>query len=133
MDPISSIAGLANTLITKIWPDPKDQASAEALLIKTQMDAALAQAQQQIDINKIEAGSSNVFVSGWRPFIGWVCGSAFALHFLFLPLLNWLAELFGHDAIAIPFDMATLSTVLMGMLGLGTMRSVEKWRGVASK
>jgi hypothetical protein len=133
MDPISSIAGLANTLITKIWPDPKDQASAEALLIKTQMDAALAQAQQQIDINKIEAGSSNVFVSGWRPFIGWVCGSAFALHFLFLPLLNWLAGLFGHSAIAIPFDMATLSTVLMGMLGLGTMRSVEKWRGVASK
>ena len=133
MDPISSIAGLANTLITKIWPDPKDQASAEALLIKTQMDAALAQAQQQIDINKIEAASTNVFVSGWRPFVGWVCGSAFALHFLFLPLLNWLAELFGHSAIAIPFDMATLSTVLMGMLGLGTMRSVEKWRGVASK
>ena len=133
MDPISSIAGLANTLITKIWPDPKDQASAEAMLIKTQMDAALAQAQQQIDINKIEAASTNVFVSGWRPFVGWVCGSAFALHFLFLPLLNWLAELFGHDAIAIPFDMATLSTVLMGMLGLGTMRSVEKWRGVASK
>ena len=133
MDPISSIAGLANTLITKIWPDPKDQASAEAMLIKTQMDAALAQAQQQIDINKIEAGSSNVFVSGWRPFVGWVCGSAFALHFLFLPLLNWLAELFGHSAIVIPFDMTTLSTVLMGMLGLGTMRSVEKWRGVASK
>ena len=133
MDPISSIAGLANTLITKIWPDPKDQASAEAMLIKTQMDAALAQAQQQIDINKIEAASTNVFVSGWRPFVGWVCGSAFALHFLFLPLLNWLVELFGHDAIAIPFDMATLSTVLMGMLGLGTMRSVEKCRGVASK
>ena len=133
MDPISSIAGLANTLITKIWPDPKDQASAEALLIKTQMDAALAQAQQQIDINKIEAASTNVFVSGWRPFVGWVCGSAFALHFLLLPLLNWLAELFGRSAIAIPFDMATLSTVLMGMLGLGTMRSVEKWRGVASK
>jgi hypothetical protein len=133
MDPISSIAGLANTLITKIWPDPKDQASAEALLIKTQMDAALAQAQQQIDINKIEAASSSVFVSGWRPFVGWVCGSAFALHFLFLPLLNWLAELFGHSAITIPFDMSTLSTVLMGMLGLGTMRSVEKWRGVASK
>ena len=133
MDPISSIAGLANTLITKIWPDPKDQASAEAMLIKTQMDAALAQAQQQIDINKIEAASSSVFVSGWRPFVGWVCGSAFALHFLFLPLLNWLAELFGHSAIVISFDMSTLSTVLMGMLGLGTMRSVEKWRGVASK
>jgi hypothetical protein len=133
MDPISTLATLGNTLITKIWPDPKDQASAEALLIKTQMDAAIAQAQQQIDINKIEAASSNPFVSGWRPFVGWVCGGAFALHFLFLPLLNWFAELFGHSAIVIPFDMTTLSTVLMGMLGLGTMRSVEKWRGVASK
>jgi len=133
MDPISSIAGLANTLITKIWPDPKDQASAEAMLIKTQMDAALAQAQQQIDINKIEAASGSVFVSGWRPFVGWACGGAFAAHFILLPLLNWLIELFGHSAIVIPFDMATLSTVLMGMLGLGTMRSVEKMAGVARK
>lgn len=133
MDPVSAVAGLAETLISRIWPDPAARASAEAQLIKAQMDAAIAGVQQQIDINKIEAASTNVFVSGWRPFVGWVCGSAFALHFLFLPLLNWLAELFGHDAIAIPFDMTTLSTVLMGMLGLGTMRSVEKWRGVASK
>jgi hypothetical protein len=133
MDPISSIAGLANTLITKIWPDPKDQASAEAMLIKTQMDAALAQAQQQIDINKIEAASSNPFVSGWRPFVGWACGVAFAAHFILLPLLNWLAQLFGHAPINIPFDMSTLSTVLMGLLGLGAMRSVEKVAGVARK
>lgn len=133
MDPISSISNLANTLITKIWPDPKDQASAEALLIKTQMDAALAQAQQQIDINKIEAGSTNIFVSGWRPFVGWACGVAFAGHFIVLPTLNWLVQLFGHAPITIPFDMSTLSTVLMGLLGLGAMRSVEKVAGVASK
>lgn len=133
MDPISSIAGLANTLITKIWPDPKDQASAEALLIKTQMDAALAQAQQQIDINKIEAASTNVFVSGWRPFVGWACGAAFAGHFIVIPSLNWIVQLFGHAPIIVPFDMSTLSTVLMGLLGLGTMRSVEKIAGVASK
>jgi len=133
MDPISSISNLANTLITKIWPDPKDQASAEALLIKTQMDAALAQAQQQIDINKIEAGSTNIFVSGWRPFVGWACGVAFAGHFIIMPTLNWLVQLFGHAPITIPFDMDTFSTVLMGLLGLGAMRSVEKVAGVASK
>lgn len=133
MDPISTLATLGNTLITKIWPDPKDQASAEALLIKTQMDAAIAQAQQQIDINKIEAASSNPFVSGWRPFVGWSCGVAFAAHFILLPLLNWLAQLFGHAPIMIPFDMSTLSTVLMGLLGLGAMRSVEKVAGVARK
>jgi len=133
MDPLSAVAGLADTLINKIWPDPAAKASAEALLIKTQMEAALASVQQQIDINKIEAASTNIFVSGWRPFVGWACGAAFAAHFLLLPILNWLAQLFGHDSIVIPFDMSTLSTVLMGMLGLGTMRSLEKIKGVASK
>jgi len=133
MDPVSAVAGLADTLINKIWPDPAAKASAEAQLIKVQMEAALASVQQQIDINKIEAASTNVFVSGWRPGMGWVCGAAFGLHFVVLPVFNWVAALFGHGAITIPFDMDTLSTVLMGMLGLGTMRSVEKWRGVASK
>jgi len=133
MDPVSAVAGLLNTAIDKIWPDPAAKATAEALLMKAQADAAIASVQQQIDINKIEAASSNVFVSGWRPFVGWACGGAFAAHFILLPLLNWLIELFGHSAIVIPFDMATLSTVLMGMLGLGTMRSVERLAGVARK
>ena len=131
MDPLSALAGLADTLINKIWPDPAARASAEAQLIKAQMDAALASVQQQIDINKIEAASPNVFVSGWRPSIGWACGAAFALHFVILPVLNWIVGLFGHAPIVIPFDMDTLSTVLMGMLGLGGLRTFEKMRGVA--
>ena len=95
------------------------------------MDAALASVQQQIDINKIEAASPNVFVSGWRPSIGWICGAAFGLHFVILPVLGWLAVLFGHDPIVVPFDMDTLMTVLMGLLGLGGLRTFEKVRGVA--
>ena len=133
MDPISAVAGLLNTAIDKIWPDPAAKASAEAQLMMAQAQAAIASVQQQIDINKLEAANTNIFVSGWRPFVGWVCGSAFAFHFLALPLLNWLAQLFGHDAIVIAFDMSTLSTVLMGLLGLGTMRSVERLAGVARK
>jgi hypothetical protein len=132
MDPLSALAGLADTLINKIWPDPAARASAEAQLIKAQMDAALASVQQQIDINKIEAASPNVFVSGWRPGIGWICGAAFGLHFVVLPVLGWLAVLFGHDPIVVPFDMDTLMTVLMGLLGLGGLRTFEKVRGVAS-
>lgn len=131
MDPLSALAGLADTLINKIWPDPAARASAEAQLIKAQMDAALASVQQQIDINKIEAASPNVFVSGWRPSIGWICGAAFGLHFVILPVLGWLAVLFGHDPIVVPFDMDTLMTVLMGLLGLGGLRTFEKVRGVA--
>jgi len=133
MDPISAVAGLADTLINKIWPDPAARASAEAQLVKAQMDAAIAGVQQQIDINKIEAASSSVFVAGWRPGIGWICGAAFGLHFVVLPVLNWLAVLFGHEPIVIPFDMTTLSTVLTGMLGLGGLRTFEKVRGVAAK
>ncbi len=131
MDPISAVSGLLQTAINKIWPDPAAQATAEAQLMKAQAEAAIAAVQQQIDINKIEAGSSSPFVAGWRPFIGWVCGSAFALHFVILPVMNWLAEAFGHSSITIPFDMASLMTVLMGMLGLGGMRTFEKVRGVA--
>lgn len=133
MDPLSAVAGLAETLINRIWPDPAARASAEAQLIKAQMDAALAGVQQQIDINKIEAANSNVYVAGWRPGIGWACGAAFALHFVVLPVLGWLAVLFGHDPIVIPFDMDTLMTVLMGMLGLGGLRTFEKVRGVAAR
>jgi len=131
MDPVSAVAGLAETLISRIWPDPTARASAEAQLIKAQMDAALAGVQQQIDINKIEAASSSVYVAGWRPGIGWICGAAFGLHFVVLPVLGWLAVLFGHDPIAVPFDMDTLMTVLMGLLGLGGLRTFEKVRGVA--
>jgi len=133
MDPVSAVAGLAETLISRIWPDPAARASAEAQLVKAQMDAAIAGVQQQIDINKIEAASSSVFVAGWRPGIGWICGAAFALHFVILPLLSWLAVLFGHDPIVVPFDMGTLMTVLTGMLGLGGLRTFEKVRGVAAK
>ena len=131
MDPVSAVAGLAETLISRIWPDPTARASAEAQLIKAQMDAALAGVQQQIDINKVEAASSSVFVAGWRPGIGWICGAAFGLHFVVLPVLGWLAVLFGHDPITVPFDMDTLMTVLMGLLGLGGLRTFEKVRGVA--
>lgn len=130
MDPVSAVAGLAETLIGRIWPDPAARASAEAQLIKAQMDAALAGVQQQIDINKVEAASSSVFVAGWRPGIGWICGAAFGLHFVVLPVLGWLAVLFGHDPITVPFDMDTLMTVLMGLLGLGGLRTFEKVRGV---
>lgn len=133
MDPLSAVAGLAETLISRIWPDPAARASAEAQLVKAQMDAAIAGVQQQIDINKIEAANSNVYVAGWRPGIGWACGAAFALHFVVLPVLGWLAVLFGHDPIVIPFDMDTLMTVLMGMLGLGGLRTFEKVRGVAAR
>ena len=80
----------------------------------------------QIEVNKVEAGSTNLFVSGWRPFVGWTCGVALCYHFVLQPFLAFLLYSFGQQ-IALPtFDMTTLTTVLMGMLGLGGLRSYEK-------
>ena len=75
----------------------------------------------QAEINKVEAQNRSVFVSGWRPFIGWVCGLAFGFHYIVMPLL-----LAYTDIKPVEFDTNSLFTVLMGMLGLGGLRTYEK-------
>jgi len=80
----------------------------------------------QIEVNKIEAGSSSLFKGGWRPFVGWTCGFALCYHFVLQPMLAFLLNVWGYDVLLPDFDMTTLTTVLMGMLGLGGMRSFEK-------
>jgi hypothetical protein len=89
---------------------------------------ALAADQSQTAINAQEVTHPNVFVSGWRPFIGWVCGVAFAYHFVLQPLLAFIIDNSGGNAKLPSFDMQELSTVLMGMLGLGGLRTIEKLR-----
>tara|TARA_R100000700_G_C3138705_1_gene121218 strand:- start:105 stop:476 length:372 start_codon:yes stop_codon:yes gene_type:complete len=80
----------------------------------------------QIEVNKVEANSSSLFVSGWRPFVGWTCGVALCYHFVLQPLLTFILYSFGNEVVLPTFDMGTLTTVLLGMLGLGGMRSFEK-------
>ena len=133
LDPISAVLDLGNTLITRIFPDPAQQADAKLKLLELQQSGELASLTAQTDINKIEAQSTSLFVSGWRPFVGWVSGSAFALHFLIMPVANFILVATGHKEVILAFDMATLMTVLMSLLGLGGMRTVEKIQGVASK
>lgn len=85
----------------------------------------------QIEVNKIEAASSDFFKSSWRPFIGWVCGVAFAYHFVLQPIIIFVVALFGAQIPALPeFDMASLMTVLGGLLGLGGLRTYEKSKGL---
>ena len=80
----------------------------------------------QIEVNKIEAGSSSLFKSGWRPFVGWVCAFALCYHFVLQPMLAFILTARGLELVLPDFDMTTLTTVLMGLLGLGGMRSFEK-------
>lgn len=124
--------------IGKFLPDPQAKAQAQLALLQLQqasefkeIDAALLAAGQQNDINKAEATNPNVFVSGWRPFIGWVCGTGLAMQFIVGPFVTWGAALNGHPVAFPQLDMGTLLTLLLGMLGIGAMRTVEKLKDKA--
>ncbi len=93
--------------------------------------AALAAQAAQIDVNKVEAASASLFVAGWRPAIGWVCGSALAVHYIARPLLPWFAEVLGFTVPPIPGLDDNLWELMAGMLGLGGMRTFEKMKGTA--
>ena len=80
----------------------------------------------QIEVNKVEANSNSLFVAGWRPFVGWTCGVALCYHFVLQPFLLFLVYSFGYQVDLPVFDMSTLTTILLGLLGLGGMRSFEK-------
>lgn len=127
------VSGLGDTAVklrTAITgKDPAaDAAYAQAAL---QLEGTAQQAQAQI--NQIEAANTNIFVSGWRPFIGWGCGAAFVLNYLVYPLLNWTLRITGVMSVTLPqMDMTTMMPVLLGILGLGTMRTVEKANGTQS-
>lgn len=122
---LGAVAELATTVIGKIWPDKTEQEKAELL-------AAVALVQGQLQVNQAEASNPSLFVAGWRPFIGWVCGAALVYHYIVRPMLPWLLAMFGNPVQPIPpLDMGDLITILLGMLGLGSLRTYEKKQGVA--
>ena len=110
----------------------KDKAAQLAHDISTMADKHAQQAMlAQIEVNKAEAASGSVFKGGWRPFIGWVCGVAFAYHFVIQPFIVFVVAAAGITIPDLPsFDMGSLMTVMMGMLGLGGLRSYEKKQGL---
>ena len=123
---IGAVSDLASTVIGKIWPD-KTEAE------KQQLAAAVMVVQGQLDINKVEAASPSVFVSGWRPFIGWVCGSACAWNWIGLPVVKVIAATLDHPLNLSPADLSEMMPILFGLLGLGTLRTIEKINKVAAK
>lgn len=133
LDPVTALLDIGNTVITRIFPDPVQAATAKLELVKLQQSGELAQMTGQLDINKVEAGSNSVFVSGWRPFIGWVCGAACAWNWLGLKIALFVAALFGNTVNLQPADLSEMMPVLMGMLGIGALRTIEKINGVAAK
>lgn len=122
-------------LLDRVIPDPEQKAKAmlelrsqENAQILQEMQIALQADQGQMEINKIEAASTSLFVSGARPFIMWTCGVAFAYHFVIMPFAAFvLSNYMGKQALLPAIDMEVIGFTLTGMLGIGgTFRTIEK-------
>ena len=131
MSLIASLIGPVSGILDKVIPD-SDMKAKLAHEIATMSDNHAQQALlAQLEINKAEAASGSLFKGGWRPFIGWTSGVAFAYHFVLQPLLVFVLTASGVDLPDLPeFDMSTLLTVLGGLLGIGGLRSYEKTKGL---
>ncbi|WP_299077893.1 holin family protein [uncultured Paraglaciecola sp.] len=145
-DPISALFDVGKTAIERIWPDPIKRAEEIRKLEALKQTGDLAQLSAhvqimtgQMNINAKEAEHKSIFVAGWRPFIGWVGGFALGYQFVFYPMLLWFWQLFAVF-IDIPagvkpppvLDGAELYTIVLGMLGIGAMRSFDKKNGTAT-
>jgi hypothetical protein len=133
LDPVTALLDIGSKVIDRLWPDPTQAAAAKLELFKLQQSGELAQMTGQLEINKVEAASTSLFTSGWRPAIGWVCGAGFACQFVIGPLASWGSRLVGHPVDLPPLDVGAMMPLLFGMLGMGAYRTAEKIQGVAAK
>lgn len=130
---IDKLIGPVTGLLDKFIED-KDQKARLAHDLATMADEhAQELAKAQLEVNKVEAAHHSLFVSGWRPAVAWVCVLGMAGNFIVTPFTNFVLALIGLDIVIPLIDTATMMPVLMGMLGLGGLRTYEKKTGVGRK
>jgi hypothetical protein len=136
---LGSIADLASNVINKVWPDKSEQEKAELAIAATELQGAIASQQGQLEINKKEAESQNLFVAGWRPAAGWVCVVTLAL--TYIPKALVLATFWCFQAYAairagqgLPIypdvGLTDVLGLLFSLLGVASLRTVEKVKKV---
>ncbi len=128
---VTALLPALGTLIDRLIPDraaaEKAKAEMEQQLVTAANQAALA----QVEVNKIEAAHSSVFVAGWRPSIGWVCAAGLAWAFVLAPIASWALVVLGIKAELPAIHTDYLLELVLAMLGIGGLRTFEKLRGVA--
>ena len=130
MNPLA-IVEIGARLLDKIIPDKDAREKAQAELLKAAQDQDFQKAMGQLEVNKAEAQHASLFVAGWRPAVGWICVVGLAYNFLAYPLLTWLVAATGAEINPPPLLSENLMELVLGMLGLGALRSFEKFKGVA--
>jgi hypothetical protein len=133
MNPIEILLSLGSTLIERLFPDPAQAADAKLKLLMMQQSGELAAMTAQTDINKVEAANSSTFVSGWRPGLGWVCVLACGWNWIGMPVVKALVVVAGYHFAFEQANISEMLPILMGMLGLGGLRTIEKINNVAAK
>ncbi len=134
LDPITALLSVGESVIERIWPDPNKRAEEMRLLKEieqrgdlSQLEAHVKSLTGQLEINKIEANHKSIFVSGWRPFCGWVGGFGLAYISILEPLARFVAQVgFDYQGEFPSINTDITLQVLLGMLGLGVMRSADK-------
>ena len=134
-DIIGAIIGPVKDIISEVVvdKDKRDQINLELDKLEAEGEVRIHdEIMAQIDVNKTEAASGSLFVAGWRPFVGWVGGAGLAYAAILQPLMTWIAMVEGYKGSFPVFDTNLLMTVLGGLLGLGSLRTYEKVKGVGS-
>ncbi len=128
---IPSLLPVVGEVLDRFFPN-KEEKERAAREIEAKLTEHLAKIDiAQIEVNKAEGQHRSIFVAGWRPFVGWTCGMALAYTYVLQPILVFGLAHFGYWVDLPPLDMSTMMPVLLGMLGLGGLRSFEKYKGVS--
>ncbi|MEN2471050.1 MULTISPECIES: 3TM-type holin [Burkholderia] len=136
LGPGGGVVSLVDDIIKRAWPDPAQQAQARLQLLDMQqrgelaeLDADLKTRLAEIQVDDDEVKSESLFKSGWRPFVGWTCGFGVGYMMVARPFISWACDAFLHVPSPPAIDILVLQSILFGMLGLATARTVEKVKG----
>jgi hypothetical protein len=119
-----------SNILSKFIPDATERQKLAHEIATMAQKNAHENAMAQIEVNKTEAQHTSVFVAGWRPFIAWCCGIGLCYNFILYPLLLWVVAFYQINVTPPPLFSDNLMELVMGILGLGAMRTYEKFKGV---
>lgn len=128
---LSSIAQLGSEIVNRIWPDASAAEQAKLAVVMAELENQVKLTTAQAEVNKTEASHSSLFVAGWRPGLGWICVAALGYQFVVYPLLLWITIWFPDIHAPQPVVSDLLWELMFGMLGLASLRTWEKSKGVA--
>jgi hypothetical protein len=129
---LGPIVDMVKTVLERVLPDPKAKADALQKLAELEQNGDLQVIANQVEINKIEAASPNLFIAGWRPAVGWVCAAGLAVSLVVGPLFAWGSALARHPMQQPSMPLDTTMALVTSMLGVAGMRTYEKLKGVES-